>query len=308
MKSDIVVIGSNMIDLITYVDRMPVEGETIEAPEFEMGFGGKGANQAVAASRLGSAVSMISMVGQDAFGQQQLANFKENNIDITGVGVGTKNSGAAPIFVDKSSDNRILIIKGANNELTPAVLDQHLDIIKGAKLIVLQQEIPLETNYHAIDLANEFNIPVLLNPAPANDDLDLDHVTKVDFFTPNETELATLTELPTGNLAEIKIAAKKLVAMGVKNVIVTLGSKGVLWVSDKTDQIIDSIKVKAVDTTGAGDSFIGAFAHFYTDDEDIPTALHNANRYAAITVTKRGTQKSYPTLENFKKEIETIES
>lgn len=128
-KSDVLVIGSNMIDLISYIDRMPVEGETVEAPDFQMGFGGKGANQAVAATRLGSKVSFISMVGNDAFGQQQLDNFKNNHINITGVGVGTKSSGAAPIFVDKSSDNRILIIKGANNELTPEVLDKYADLI-----------------------------------------------------------------------------------------------------------------------------------------------------------------------------------
>lgn len=139
-KSDVLVIGSNMIDLISYIDRMPVEGETVEAPDFQMGFGGKGANQAVAAARLGSKVSFISMVGNDAFGQQQLDNFKNNHINITGVGVGTKSSGVAPIFVDKSSDNRILIIKGANNELTPEVLDKYADLIKNTKIIVLQQE------------------------------------------------------------------------------------------------------------------------------------------------------------------------
>lgn len=289
-----------MIDLISYVDKMPIAGETLEAPEFEMGFGGKGANQAVAAARLGSKVSMITMVGNDAFGQQQLENYKTNDIDITGVGIGTKGSGTAPIFVDKSSDNRILIIKGANSELVPEVLDKYLDLIKDTKLIVLQQEIPLETNYRAIDLANEYGIPVLLNPAPGNKDLDISHVTKVDFFTPNETELAILTKMPTDTLSEIKAAAHHLNELGVKNVIVTLGSKGALWVHDDEEQIIDSIKVKAIDTTGAGDSFIGAFSHFYTSGEDIPTALYHANEYAAVTVTRRGTQKSYPTAAEFK--------
>lgn len=300
MTNKIVVIGSNMIDLITYIDRMPVAGETIEAPDFEMGFGGKGANQAVAAARLGSEVAMITMVGNDNFGQQQLTNFKKNNIDVTGVGIGTKNSGAAPIFVDASSENRILIIKGANQELTPAVLDRQLNIIQSASLIVLQQEIPLATNYHAIELANQYQIPVLLNPAPANHDLNIEYVTRVDFFTPNETELSTLTGLPTTNIAEIEIAANKLVEMGVKNVIVTLGAKGVLLVNQAEATIIDSIKVKAVDTTGAGDSFIGAFAHYYTTDHDLKTALSLANQYAAVTVTQRGTQKSYPNAEALK--------
>ncbi|WP_143445914.1 ribokinase [Levilactobacillus brevis] len=294
-KSDVLVIGSNMIDLISYIDRMPVEGETVEAPDFQMGFGGKGANQAVAAARLGSKVSFISMVGNDAFGQQQLDNFKNNHIKITGVGVGTKSSGAAPIFVDKSSDNRILIIKGANNELTPEVLDKYADLIKNTKIIVLQQEIPLETNYHAIDLANQYHIPILLNPAPANKDLDINHVTKVDFFSPNETELATLTGMPTNDMDEIKKAAHHMIKLGVKNMLITLGPKGVLWVNESTSQLIKAIKVNAVDTTGAGDSFIGSFAHYYASGDDIPTAIKHANQYAAVTVTRQGTQKSYPT-------------
>lgn len=296
-KSDVLVIGSNMIDLMTYIKRMPVAGETVEADDFSMGFGGKGANQAVAAARLGAQVSFISMVGNDSFGEQQLANFKAANIDVSGVGVGHKNSGAAPIFVDPTADNRILIVKGANSELTPAVLDEHLDMIQNTKLIVLQQEIPLETNYHAIDLANRYGVPVLLNPAPANKQLDMEHVRRVDFFSPNETELATLTGLPTESMDEISRAAQRLVDMGVKNVLVTIGSRGVLWVSATTSQLIDAVKVDAVDTTGAGDSFIGSFANYYAQGETVPKALRHANEYAAITVMRRGTQKSYPTAE-----------
>ena len=294
-KSDVLVIGSNMIDLVTYINRMPVAGETVEAEDFSMGFGGKGANQAVAAAHLGSQVSLLSMVGDDNFGQQQVANFKAANIDVTGVGVGHKSSGAAPIFVDPTADNRILIIKGANSELTPAVLDAHLDLIQNTKLIVLQQEIPLETNYHAIDLANQYGVPILLNPAPANRHLDMEHVRRVDFFSPNETELATLTGLPTDSMDEISRAAQRLVDMGVKNVLVTIGSRGVLWVSATTSQLIDAVKVDAVDTTGAGDAFIGSFAHYFAQGDTIPQALRHANEYAAITVTRRGTQKSYPT-------------
>lgn len=299
--SDITVIGSNMIDLITYIDRMPVEGETVSAPDFEMGFGGKGANQAVAASRLGSDVTMITMVGHDNFGKQQLHNFHKVGVDTTCIGVGSRNSGVAPIFVDPSSDNRIIVVKGANNELTPAVLDTFKEHIKNSKLIVLQQEIPLETNYHAIELAKEFNVPVLLNPAPANKDLNLKYVSKVEFFSPNETELSTLTGLPTSNLDEIKKAANALIDEGVDNIIVTLGSKGALWVNKDHSEIIPGKKVDAVDTTGAGDSFIGSFAHYYTAGETVPEALKHANEYAAVTVTRKGTQKSYPTSKELKK-------
>jgi len=293
--NDITVIGSNMIDLITYTNRMPVEGETIEAPEFEMGFGGKGSNQAVAAARLGSKVSMITMVGNDMFGKQHIENYRANQIDTTGVGIGTKNSGAAPIFVAEDSNNRILIIKGANNELTPSMLDKHLDQIKHSKLIILQQEIPLETNYYAIELGQKYHVPVLLNPAPADEHLNIDYVSQVEFFMPNETELATLTNLPTTTVEEITLAAKSLVDKGVKHVIVTLGSKGVLWINETERMLIPSEKVNAIDTTGAGDAFIGAFSHYYTAGETIPEALKHANHYAAISVTKRGTQKSYPT-------------
>lgn len=244
--ADVTVIGSNMIDLTTYIGRMPVEGETIEAPEFNIGYGGKGANQAIAAARLGSDVNFITMVGNDGFGQEQLANYQKNGIRTDGIGIGHQNSGVAPIFVDPSSDNRILIIKGANKELTPAVLDEKQALIKNSKLIVLQQEISLETNYHAIDLAQQFGVPVLLNPAPANKNLNIDYVSKVVFFTPNETELATLTGLPTNNLDEIKVAACDLISRGVENLIITLGHKGALWVTENHAEIVPGMKVKAL--------------------------------------------------------------
>ncbi|AVK63917.1 ribokinase [Lactobacillus sp. CBA3606] len=293
--ADITVIGSNMIDLTAYVDRMPIEGETIEAPEFEMGFGGKGANQAMAAARLGSDVNFITMVGNDDFGKQQLSNYQASGIRTDGIGIGHQASGVAPIFVDPTSDNRILIIKGANKELTPAILDAKIDLIKQSKLIVLQQEISLETNYHAIDLGVKYDVPVLLNPAPANEDLNINYVSKVAFFTPNETELATLTGMPTSNLDEITLAAENLIDRGVGNLIITLGSKGALWITKGHSELVPGMKVKAVDTTGAGDSFIGSFSHYYAKGESIPTALQHANQYAAMTVTKKGTQKSYPT-------------
>jgi len=243
---------------------------------------------------------MITMVGHDNFGKEQLDNFKKVGVDTSCVGVGDCNSGVAPIFVDPSSDNRIIVIKGANNELTPAVLDNFKHQIKNSKLIVLQQEIPLETNYHAIELAEEFGVPVLLNPAPANKNLNLKYVSKVEFFSPNETELSTLTGLPTNNLDEIEAAANALVNEGVGNVIVTIGSKGALWVNKDHSEIVPGKKVAAVDTTGAGDSFIGSFAHYFTDGESIPEALKHANEYAAVTVTRKGTQKSYPTKDELK--------
>lgn len=181
------------------------------------------------------------------------------------------------------------------SELTPASLDDYHALIKNAKLIVLQQEIDLATNYRAIDLAEQYGVPVLLNPAPANDDLNLAHVTKCEFYAPNETELGRLTKRPVETLAEITTAAKDLVTQRVKNVIVTIGARGALWVTKDQELLIPSYQVPAVDSIGAGDSFIGAFAYYYTHGEDIPTALHHANAYAAVIVTRKGSQTSYPT-------------
>ncbi|RUS57772.1 ribokinase [Kurthia sp. 3B1D] len=296
---DIAVVGSNMVDLITYLERMPEEGETLEAPEFEMGCGGKGANQAVAAARLGSDVLMVTKVGNDLFGQNTIENFKKNGIRTEAVEVGTKTSGVAPIFVDPHAKNRILIIQGANSELTQNVVEGYKEKLKEAKLIILQLEIPLETIYKTIDIANAFDIPVLLNPAPANPALDINYVTKCTYFAPNESELGILTNMPVATLEEIKEAAQTLIDQGVQNLIVTLGDKGVLWMTATQSHVIEGEKIQAVDTTGAGDSFIGCFAHYITKGTSIEEALKKANFYAAQAVQKRGTQLSYPTKEAF---------
>lgn len=297
---DIAVIGSNMVDLISYIDRMPKEGETLEAPDFKMGCGGKGGNQAVAASRLESDVMMVSKVGDDLFGKNTIENFKKNGINTKFVTVKeNRASGVAPIFVDKNSKNSILIIKGANKDLSPKDIDDASEELKKCSLIILQLEIELETVYYAIDFANKNNIPVLLNPAPATKDLHLDYVYKCDFFVPNETELEILTNKPVKTVEDIKKAAHSISDKGVKNVIVTMGSKGLLWINNKEEHIIKAHKVDAVDTTGAGDGFIGCFAHFYVKTKDIMLALQKASAYAALSVTRYGTQTSYPTKKEF---------
>ena len=193
---DIAVIGSNNVDLITYINRMPREGETLEAPKFQMGCGGKGANQAIAAARLGSSVLMLTRVGNDAFAENTVANFAANGVDTAHVLRTEASSGVAPIFVDPEGRNSILIVKGANGLLSPEdVADAAEDLAK-TKLIVLQLEIPLETVYAAIEFGNERGIPVLLNPAPAHPELDLDRIKGCDYFMPNESELALLTGMP----------------------------------------------------------------------------------------------------------------
>lgn len=296
---DIAVIGSNMVDLISYITRMPREGETIEAPDFSMGCGGKGANQAVAAARLGSKVLMVTRVGDDMFGQNTVRNFRDNGILTTHVITTPGTSGVAPIFVDPLSRNSIIIIKGANNSLTPADVEAVADEIASCKIIVLQLEIPLETVYSAIDLGRRLGVPVLLNPAPASSELSLDYIVRCEYFVPNETELATLTGLPTRSVDDIRSAAGTLVERGCRNVIVTMGGRGVFWSSAKGELIVDKCPVQPIDTTGAGDAFIGCFSHFLVSGSSIPNALERANSYAANSVTKRGTQKSYATADEF---------
>lgn len=293
---DVLVIGSNVMDLISYVDRLPHKGETVAAPSFEMGFGGKGANQAVAASRLGARVAMLTCVGNDSFGVETRANFVANHIDISGVLTGHQSNGVAPIFVESNGDNRILIVQGANTELTPEVLLDKIDLIKRAKVIVLQQEVPMPTNIKAIHLAKKYNIPIIYNPAPAHK-LPLDVLPAVDYLIPNESELTAITKMPVSTVQETKAAARRLLSFGVSNVIVTMGDRGVLWItSGQEATLVDGQDVNAIDTTGAGDAFVGAFAHYFARGESLETAIIQANAYAALSVMTRGTQKSYPSV------------
>lgn len=297
---DIAVVGSNMVDLITYTNTMPKAGETLEAPDFALGCGGKGANQAVAAAKLGAKVMMVSKVGEDLFAENTVKNLQQFGVDTRHVTVapGT-SSGVAPIFVDDQSQNRILIIKGANAKLAPADIDAAAEALKGCRLIVLQLEIPLPTVYHTIDFARQHGIQVILNPAPAVADLAIDYVSQCDFFMPNETELEILTGLPVSSEEEVLSAGRMLLARGLKNLIITLGSRGAVWMQGDNVHRINASPVKAVDTSGAGDAFIGCFAHFLIQHGDIPRAMASASAYAACSVTGKGTQRSYPDADTF---------
>ena len=299
--SKIAVVGSNMMDLITYVNRMPLRGETIEAPTFEMGHGGKGANQAIAAARLGSKVAMVTRVGDDAFADATIANFQRNGIDASYVlRTPGRSSGVAPIFVEPSGENSILIVKGANADLGPADVDAAASLLAGCKLILMQMEVPVETVYHTVRVAKTLGVPTLLNPAPAAADLDVARLADLAFLRPNETELATLTGLPVNTEAEAEAAARTLIARGIGTVVVTMGGRGALLVDAGGARHIAPVKVEPVDTTGAGDAFIGAFAHFHTEGLPVFEALGEAAKYAADSITRRGTQRSYATLADFR--------
>ncbi len=302
MSRRIGVIGSNMVDLVTYVDRMPEAGETLAAPRFAMGPGGKGANQAVAAAKLGSDVLMVSCVGDDLFGRNTLSNFAGLGIDARHVRVVRGlSSGVAPIFVERNGENRILIVKGANDALAPADVEAAADDLRSCALILLQLEVPLPTIYAAIEFGRANAIPVLLNPAPATPELELDRIAGVTFFAPNQTELAILTGLPAGTPEAAEQAARSLLAHGIGAVIVTLGADGALLVEPDDTHRIAPVAVRALDTTGAGDAFIGAFAHHYVGGHDKLAALQQAARYAADAVTRPGTQSSFATASDFAK-------
>jgi ribokinase len=297
--SGIAVVGSNMVDMISYIDRMPAEGETLDARGFSIGCGGKGANQAVAAARLGARVLMVTRVGDDLFADNTIANFEANGIDTRHVLRTAAPSGVAPIFVDPDSRNRILIVKGANALLTPEDIRRAESEIAESDLVILQLEIELAAVYETIALAAEHGIPVLLNPAPARADLDHQVLGRCEFVMPNESELAILTGLPVSSLAEIRVAARQLLVTGPRQVIVTLGERGSLWANAEQELLVPAAPAAAVDTTGAGDAFIGAFADTWTRTHDVSAALQRATRYAADSVTKRGTQSSYASLAEF---------
>jgi ribokinase len=294
------VVGSSNVDLVTYVERMPVWGETIAAPRFEMSHGGKGANQAIAAAKLGAAVVMVSKVGDDMLGDGVLRNFEEMNVSTSHVQcVPGQSTGTATILVNDKGDNCILIVKGANGDLTPDDVERAGGELKSCDLILTQLEVPLETVYATLRFGKRHGVKTALNPAPAVRDLDMTVIRDASFITPNETELAILTGMPVESEDEIAAAAKSLVAKGLETVIVTLGARGSLLATHEGLRRIAPVKVEAVDSTGAGDAFIGSFARYYAAGLGLDAVLDKANCYAADSVTKRGAQKSFATEAEF---------
>ena len=295
------VVGSSNVDVVTYIERMPVWGETIAAPRFEMSFGGKGANQAVAAAKLGADVVMVSKVGDDMLGENVLGNFAALGVDTKHVGrVANQTTGTATILVNPAGENLILIVKGANGDLTPADVDAAAADLSRCDLILLQLEVPLDTVYAALEFGKRHGVKTMLNPAPALRALDRDKVRLASFVAPNETELAILTGLPVETEEEVAAAANLLIADGIETVIVTLGARGALLATPEGLKPIPPVKVDAADSTGAGDAFIGSFARYFAAGVSFEAALGKATRYAADSVTKRGAQKSFATEAEFK--------
>ena len=295
----VVVVGSANIDLTTFTDQFPRPGETIFGRKFQLGFGGKGANQAVAAALCGARVSMVARVGDDLFGPATVENFKARGIDASHVWITRgESSGVAPIFVDSAGQNRILVVKGANDALTSADVDAAAPLLLQADCIVLQLEVPVETVYYTLRFARRNGIRSILNPAPGQR-LDLAELANAEYVVPNETEAEALSGMPVRDIEEARACARYLLDSGLRRVIITLGGNGALCASADGMEHAAAHRVEPMDTSGAGDAFIGSFACFLGGGMAESEALARANVYAALSTLSVGTQMSFVTRERF---------
>lgn len=291
----IIVIGSLNMDLVVKTPKIPQIGETILGSGFMTSPGGKGANQAVAAAKLGVNVVMAGCVGDDIFGENLMQNLSANHVNHENVKVIAGSPTGIAMIVVKDGDNFIIVDPGANSELSPSIVEDLENVIKGCNILIVQLEIPLNTIEKAIEIAKKHGVKVLLNPAPARK-LSDDLLAKVDILTPNETECEIITGIRIKTIGDAGEAVAYLNNKGIPQVIVTLGSKGVIYNSGKN--IIHKCvpKVKVVDTTGAGDSFTGAVAAALSQGKDIDSAVDFGNIVGTLTVMKNGAQASLPSI------------
>ncbi|KVL79051.1 ribokinase [Burkholderia ubonensis] len=294
----VTVIGSLNMDLVVRAPRLPLPGETLAGHAFAQASGGKGGNQAVAAARLGAQVAMIGCVGADAHGAALRAGLEAEGIDCAGLATSTTAStGVALIVVDDASQNAIVIVAGGNGEVTPDTIAHHDAAIAAADVLICQLETPADAVFAALSAGRKLGRTVVLNPAPAIAPLPAGWLPLVDYLIPNEVEAAALTGLPIRDPADAEVAARALQAGGARNVLVTLGARGVLALTaDGAARHYPASAVQAVDTTAAGDTFIGGFAARVAGGADVDAAIRFAQRAAALSVTRAGAQPSIPTL------------
>ena len=293
MNCEIVVIGSMNMDYLVYADDFPQESETIIGNAFSQRFGGKGANQAVAASRLGAKTSMIAMRGNDSVGEQFIINLKNNFINTDSVEIANCSSGVAVCTIARET-NHIIVVPGANWMMNKRIIDDNYDLISNAKIIILQNEVPMEVNKYIVELFGSKENIIIYNPAPAvNDRDDLFWLNDVDFIILNEVEIKELF-LEEGSMNE------DILKKYPNKMILTNGSKGVYYFNGKIIKHIPAFKVEAIDTTGAGDTFIGAFASEYLRTNNIDESISFGNLVASIQVTRVGAQNSIPFLDEVK--------
>lgn len=291
MPAKIVVVGSFNMDLTAYMERLPRPGETVNGRQFVTGPGGKGSNQAVAAARLGANVTFIGRVGNDVFADSAINIWKQEQINTAYV-VRDPNyaTGVAPIWVDDSGENSIVVVLGANLAVSPADIDRAADIIAQADILVTQLEINYEAAAYALKIAKEKGIRTILNPAPAGK-VAPDVLALADFLTPNETELEVLAGKTS---APIEHAARSLLTREDQTVVVTLGARGAQWVNQSVTGQIPTFPVKVVDSTGAGDAFNAGLAVALAEGKNLTDAITFANATAGLCVTKPGTTLSMP--------------
>ena len=296
MSAKVVVIGSLNMDLVTRAPRLPKGGETLIGQSFTTVSGGKGANQAVAAARLGAQVSMIGCVGNDAYGEALRGALLAEQIDCRAVSTVDGSSGVALIVVDDSSQNSIVIVPGANSALTAETIDRFDSVIRAADVLICQLEVPDASVGHALKRGRELGKTVILNPAPASRPLPSDWYASIDYLIPNESEASALSGLSVDSLDTAQAAATRLIALGAGKVIITLGAQGSLFADGQRFEHFPAPAVKAVDTTAAGDTFVGGFAAALAAGNDEAQAIRFGQVAAALSVTRAGAQPSIPAL------------
>lgn len=294
MGKYIIVIGSSNTDMVIKATKLPKAGETVMGESFLMNPGGKGANQAVSAAKLGGDVRFVAKVGNDIFGKQAIKQFDRENVDTSFVSIDKDlPSGVALINVDQNGENCIVVAPGANNRLSINDVEKALQNISSPAIVLLQLEIPMNTVEYAVEHCSKKGLEIILNPAPAQHLADnlLKHL---NIITPNETEAELLTGISINDLDSAKKAAKKIFEMGVPNVVITLGHKGALIYSGKQSKLIPAPRVTAKDTTAAGDCFNGSLAVALSENKSLEEAVSFACKTASISVTKMGAQSSLP--------------
>jgi len=293
--SELTILGIFVADISFSGDKIPTIGETILGDSYNIGPGGKGCNQAIAISRLGGKVNFISKLGNDEYGKLAINELKKDNIDTSNIIISDKHkTGVAGIHVDRNTGkNSIIVVRGAPSSLTINEIDT--DLITRSKIFLTQLEVPLDVTLHCLKIAKKQGLINILNPAPACE-LSRDFFELVDYFTPNETEAEFYTSIKISDENDARKSANELIKMGIKNVIITLGEKGVFYSNGKDEIYIKARKVKAIDTTGAGDAFNGGFSLALLKGKKIKDCLELANTVAGLSTTKLGAGDSMPTL------------
>lgn len=304
-KKGVLVVGSSNLDLVVTAKRFPNPGETIFGNKFEMFPGGKGANQAVCASRLGCKTTFIGKMGNDDFKEKLSQIMVESDVDISNLFVDDKeHTGTALITVDGNGQNQIIVISGSNMKLSPSDIESKSLLFKEASVVLTQLEIPIETVLKVGQLAKDNNALFILNPAPAVQ-LPENLFPLVDIITPNESELELISGIKITDQDSIAKAANALIERGVKNVIVTVGERGSVLINNSCLKQFGVNKVKVIDSTAAGDAFNGALATSLAENHSIEESIEFANRIASITVTRMGAQSSMPYLNEIK-DLESV--